>query len=192
MPVTRWLLLPQGHSETFRLCGISFQAQGAAGHELRQNARAGQFADDLLKSLLVRGLPGELGLRRQECSDGGKQLGHAGRERLKLLDQTAERSDVGAVHRHRKVSEGVDQVIIHCVATSGESEPTIVDRRGAKHKLARMELDAVLCTSAQHILDTLHVGVPVRVVDQDVLHHLSDVVNACEYLVSMPVVLVPG
>ena len=33
-----------------------------SGHELHQNARAGQFADDLLERLLVRGLPGELGL----------------------------------------------------------------------------------------------------------------------------------
>ena len=44
-------------------CAASvFQAQGAAGHEVRQNARAGQFAGDLLERLLVRGLPGELGL----------------------------------------------------------------------------------------------------------------------------------
>ena len=186
------MLLPQGHSETFRLCGIGFQAQGAAGHEVRQNARAGQFADDLRECLLVRGLPGELGLRRQECSDGGKQLGQAGREGLKLLDQAAERSDVGAVHRHRKVGEGLDQVIVHCVATAGESESAIAERRGAKHKLARMERDAVLCTAAQHIPDALHLGGPVRVVDQDVLHHLSDIVNACEYLVSAPVVLVTG
>ena len=50
---------------------------------------AGQFVNDLLERLLVRGLPGELGLRRKKCSDGGncKQLGQAGREGLNLLDQ---------------------------------------------------------------------------------------------------------
>ena len=48
------------------------------------------------------------------------------------------------------------------------------------------------CPGAQHIPDALHVGGPVRVVDQDVLHHLSDVVNACECLVSASVVLVPS
>ena len=107
-----------------------------------------------------------------------------------MLDQAVERSDVGAVHR--KVGEGLDQVIVHCGATAGESEPAIARRRGAKHKLARMERDAVLCTAAQHIPDALHVGGTVRFVDQDVLHNLSDVVNACEYLVSAPVVLVPS
>ena len=62
---------------------------------------------------------------------------------LELLDQAAERSDVGAVHQHWKVGEGLDQVIVHCVAAAGESEHAIADRRGAKHKLARMERDAV-------------------------------------------------
>ena len=127
-----------------------------------------------------------------KCSDGGKQLGQAGRKGLKLLDQAAERSDVGAINRHRKVGEDLDQVIAKCVATAGESEPSITDRRGAKHKLARMQRDAVLCTAAQHILDALHVGGPVRIIDHNVLHHPSDVVNACEYIVSAPVLLVPG
>ena len=99
-----------------------------------------------------------------------------------------------AVYWHGKVGEGLVQVIVHCtcVATAGESEPAIAARWGAKHKLARMERDAVLCTAVQHISDALHVGGPVPVVDQDVLHHLSDIVNACEYLVPAPVVLVPG
>ena len=81
------------------------------------------------------------------------KLGQAGREGLKLLDQAAEGSDVDAIHRHRNVGEGLDQVIVHCVATAGESESAIADRRGAKHKLARMQRDAVLWDS-----DAAHPG----------------------------------
>ena len=83
------------------------------------------------------------------------------------MDQAAEKSDVGVMHRHRKVGAGLDQVIVHCVATAGDSEPAIDDQRGAKHKPALMERDVVICTAAQHIPNALVVGGPVRVVDQD-------------------------
>ena len=59
LPLSGWLLLPEGHAKTHGLGCVGLQPQRESWFVVGHNPLVGEFPDHLLESLVVWGLPHE-------------------------------------------------------------------------------------------------------------------------------------
>ena len=92
------------------------------------------------------------------------------------MDETTEGADDCAISWDWEGAESFDEVVVNPVAVCGDFEAAVACRWRPKDELAGMEGDAMLGASADHFAHTVHMGVQVSVVDNDIFNYFLDVV----------------
>ena len=92
------------------------------------------------------------------------------------MDEATEGADVCAISWDWEGAESFDEVVVNPVAVCRDFEAAVACRWRPKDELAGMEGDAMLGASADHFAHTVHMGVQVSVIDNDVFNYFLDVV----------------
>ena len=92
------------------------------------------------------------------------------------MDETTEGADVCAISWDWEGAESFDEVVVNPVAVCRDFEAAVACRWRPKNELAGMEGDAMLGSSADHFAHTVHMGVQVSVIDNDIFNYFLDVV----------------